>query len=284
MTKHTCSKCLGLLFLSLFIFQFSPLQAQNSDPISDGVGAVIQVAGEVRTPADSVADTNDQQPKTNDQIPVWKQKFYYAYNFDIYWHHDTKTNTKENGWSITLEPEIGWKLKERVHLGLRLGGSFQDTYSTYSYLDPLSDKTVSEELRVMQGSWNVTPYMRYRLKTLFNDKLGIWLEAHLFAGMEFPRVVDGNATGTDYDGIRYSASYGCQVSPVITYRFNRKSTFQIFFSILSFGYSGTTRFYTSKDNEYSNDIIIFSGKLRNLLANQFTPGLYGLKFGVQKNF
>jgi hypothetical protein len=242
------------------------------------------VAGEVRTPADSVADTANANANANAQIPVWKQKFYYAYNFDIYWHHDSKTNTKENGWSITLEPEIGWKLKERIYLGLRLGGSFQDTYSTYSYLDPLTDKTVSEDLRVMQGSWNVTPYMRYRLKTLFNDKLGIWLEAHLFAGMEFPRVIDGNATGTDYDGICYSASYGCQVSPVITYRFNRKSTFQIFFSILSFGYSGTTRFYNGKDNEYSNDIIIFSGKLRNLLANQFTPGLYGLKFGVQKNF
>ena len=121
--KHTCSKCLGLLFLSLFTFLFSPLWAQNPDPISDGVGAVIQVAGEVRTPADSVADTNDQQPPAA-PIPVWKQKFYYAYNFDIYWHHDTKTNTKENGWSITLEPEIGWKLKERVYLGLRLGGSF----------------------------------------------------------------------------------------------------------------------------------------------------------------
>ena len=96
--KHACSKCLGLLFLSLFTFHFSPLRAQNPDPISDGVGAVIQVAGEVRTPADSVAETANANANANDQIPVWKQKFYYAYNFDIYWHHDTKTNTKENGW------------------------------------------------------------------------------------------------------------------------------------------------------------------------------------------
>ncbi len=36
--------------------------------------------------------------------------------------------------------------------------------------------------------------------------------------------------------------------------------------------------------EYTNDVIIFSGKLRNLIANHFTPGLYGLKFGVQKSF
>ena len=130
--------------------------------------------------------------------------------------------------------------------------------------------------------------MRYRLKTLFNGKVGIWLEAHLYTGMEFPRVVDGIVKGTDYEGLRYNLTYGLQVSPVITYQFNRKSTFQIFFSILSLGYSGTTFCYVDdagkRYNEYTNDVIIFSGKLKNLIANQFTPGLYGFKFGVQKSF
>ena len=255
------------------------VMAQKPDPISTGLGGVITVAGEVQTPADSVAAEAPVKP-----VPEWKKKLYYGYNFDIYFHHDSKANTKENGWSIALEPEIGWRLKERVYLGMRLSGSFQDSYSTSSYLDPLTDKIVSEDLRVMNGSWAVTPYMRYRLKSLFDGKLGIWLEAHLYTGMEFPRVMDGKVTGTDYDGLKHSVTYGAQVSPVITYQFNRKSTFQIFFSIMSFGYSGTTRFYANKGNEYSNDIIIFSGKLRNLLANQFTPGLYGLKFGVQKSF
>ena len=58
---------------------------------------------------------------------------------------------------------------------------------------------------------------------------------------------------------------------------------------MSFGYSGTTRFYQDPETglrhqEYSNDIIVFSGKLANLLSSHFTPGLYGLKFGVQKSF
>ena len=137
----------------------------------------------------------------------------------------------------------------------------------------------------------MAPYMRYRLKTLFNDKVGIWLETHLYTNMSFPRVADvdlPNIKGTDYDGLRYSVTYGFQVAPVITYQFNRKSTFQIFFSILSIGYSGTAFFIKDETGvghtEYTNDVIIFSGKLRNLLANQFTPGLYGLKFGVQKSF
>ena len=274
-------KRIFIIQCSLFII-LSAAWAQQPDPISTGLGGVATVIGEARTATDSVAEVASAKP-----APLWKQKLYYGYNFDIYFHHDSRADRKENGWSIALEPEIGWKLKERIYLGMRIGGSYANTATAYSinYLDT----TYSTDLRVHQGSWQVTPYVRYRLKSLFNDKLGIWLEAHLYTGMEFPTVAKGEVKGTDYDGLRYSLTYGAQISPVITYRFNRKSTFQIFFSILSLGYSGTTFFYEDqltgdRHNEYTNDVIIFSGKLKNLLANQFTPGLYGLKFGVQKNF
>ena len=257
----------------------------QDDNIANGLASVAKVAGEATTVTDSVTPA-----ATPVEIPLWKQKLYYGYNFDIYFHHDSRSNRKENGWSIALEPEIGWKLKERIYLGMRFGGSYQDLYTTYTR-EQADGTKISEDIRVQQGSWNVTPYMRYRLKTVFNDKVGIWLEAHLYAGMEFPRVTDGTVKGTDYDGLKHSITYGVQVSPVITYRFNKKSTFQVFFSILSLGYSGTTFCYganpttgTEAHKEYTNDVIIFSGKLRNLIANHFTPGLYGLKFGVQKNF
>lgn len=272
------------LLIAAVVLSVTTATAQSeSDPLATGVGGVATVVGETQTPADSVSAEVPEKP-----VPLWKQKLYYGYNFDIYWHHDSRTDKKENGWSIALEPEIGWKLKERVYLGMRIGGSFADMYTTYMYVGP-DDKKYSEDIRVMHGSWSVTPYVRYRLKTLFNDKLGIWLEAHLYTGMDFPRVADGVIQGTDYDGLKYSLTYGCQISPVITYQFNRKSTFQVFFSILSFGYSGTTRFYQDptsgeRHNEYSNDLIIFSGKLSNLIANHLTPGLYGLKFGIQKSF
>ncbi|MBR6034616.1 MAG: hypothetical protein IKP39_01000 [Paludibacteraceae bacterium] len=257
--------------------------AQETDPLAAGLGGVATVIGETRT----VADTIVEVAPVKEEVPVWKQKLYYGYSFDIYFHHDSRSERKENGWSIALEPEIGWKLKERLYLGMRFGGSYANMATSYNI--NLQDTTYSTDLRVHQGSWQVTPYLRYRLKSAFNDKLGIWLEAHLYTGMEFPTVASGEVKGTDYDGLRYSVTYGVQVSPVITYRFNRKSTFQVFFSILSLGYSGTTFFYQDPEegtryNEYTNDVIIFSGKLRNLLANQFTPGLYGLKFGVQKNF
>lgn len=214
-----------------------------------------------------------------------KQRLFYGYNFDIYYHHDTRNSQKNNGWSLSVEPEFGYKINPRTQIGVRLGGRYSNTRIDYPVLENESEY---HNVRISSGSWEVTPYGRYRLKTIFNDKVGIWLEAHLYAGMEFPRVTDGDAKGTGIDGLRHSVTYGLQVSPVITYQFNKKSTFQVFFSILSFGYSGMTYCYQDEDrgryNEYTNDLIIFSGKLRNLLANQFTPGLYGLKFGVQKKF
>jgi hypothetical protein len=175
-----------------------------------------------------------------------------------------------------------------MYMGVRLGGSYQDSYLTYVY-EALDGSQASQDLRIRQGAWEVIPYGRYRLKTLFNDKVGIWLEAHLYTGMQYPRVTAGKVKGTDYDGLRHTIVYGAQVSPVITYQFNKKSTLQLFFSIISFGYSGTTFCYTDPEtgkryNEHTNDILVFSGRLRNLLSNQFMPGLYGLKFGVMKSF
>jgi hypothetical protein len=277
MTNLKTWKIMNKMYLIIAAVMLSATAAiaQNSH-IADGLASVTAVVGETRTIEDSVA----AEPPVK-EIPLWKQKLYYGYNFDIYFHHDSRPNRTENGWSIALTPEIGWKLKERVYLGLRFGGSYANYKSSFTVTE--IDTTYYTDLRIHVGSWEVAPYVRYRLKTLFNDKLGIWLEAHLYTGMDFPRVTEGNVTHTDFDGLRHAVTYGFQLSPVITYQFNRKSTFQMFFSILSLGYSGTAYCYTDH-NEYTNDVIIFSGKLSNLVANQFTPGLYGLKFGIQKSF
>ena len=56
--------------------------------------------------------------------PLWKQKLYYGYNFDIYYHHDSRPSKKENGWSISITPELGWRLNDRMNVGLRFGGSY----------------------------------------------------------------------------------------------------------------------------------------------------------------
>lgn len=283
-------KIFTLLALSVFsVYAMSQYdEPAKKTHIIDGLSSVAAIAGETKTAEDSIVDTKVEPVP---EIPIWKQKLYYGYNFDIYYHDDSRNNTREKGWSISITPEIGWRVNEKVHMGMRLGGTYSSTRAEYAVATSGKETTYTS-LRIQQGSWEVTPYARYRLKTLFDGRIGVWIEAHLYAGMSYPRVADEDLEsikGTDYDGLRCSATYGAQISPVITYQFNKKSTFQIFFSILSLGYSGTTYCYTDpidghRYNEYTNDVILFSGKLRNLIANQFTPGLYGLKFGVQKSF
>ena len=234
-----------------------------------------------------VANTSDSVAEPVKEVPMWKKKLYYGYNFDVYYHHDSNGVKRENGWSFSLIPELGWRVKERVYVGMRFGGGYQDAFTTTSY-DGDDGKTYTEEVRVRSGFWEVTPYARYRLRTFFNDKFAVWIEAHLFTGMEFPSVYSGNVAGTEFDGLKYTVNYGAQVSPVITYYFDKKRTFQLFFSIISLGYSGTARCYNSEEEgkhfEYTNDVMIFSGKLRGLVTNQFAPGLYGIKFGVIRSF
>ena len=275
-------KNIKYLLVTVLISSAVAMMAQD-DPSAGRMVSVAQLAAETHAAGDSLPVT----PVPEKTVPLWKQKLYYGYNFDIYLHHDSRSDRKENGWSFALEPEIGWKLKERVYLGVRFGGSYANLVTEEEV--STMDTSYTTKLRVHQGSWEIAPYVRYRMKTLFDGKVGIWMEAHLYTGMQFPRVSDGLITGTDYDGLRHSVTYGFQISPVITYKFNKKSTFQVFFSILSLGYSGTAFCYRDpitgeRHNEYTNDLIIFSGKLRNLIANHFTPGLYGLRFGVQKSF
>lgn len=270
-------KCILLTFVLALV-----TQVNGQDKAQKFETAIQEPKVTQQTPVAELANTNDSLPKSN-----FKHRFYYGYNFDIYYHNDTKDRRKENGWSFSVTPEFGYKISEKVQVGLRLGGTYASQRGTYYTKNDKGVKTESN-LLVRSGSWEVAPYGRYRLKTLFNNVVGIWVELHGYTSMTFPQIIEGDPSGTDFYGLKHVVNYGAQLSPLITINLNEKRTFNIFFSILSLGYSGATRVYkdasgnTSK--EYSNDVILFSGKLGNLIANQFTPGLYGIKFGIQKQF
>lgn len=244
----------------------------------------VQANAKVR---DSVEIRSDFLADSLFRAQTLRQHFFYGYTFDIFYHHDSQDRQRTNGWSLSVMPEFGYKINTRTQVGLRFGGSFSLQRLGYTYWD-LEGKEINEDLVVRGGSWEVTPYMRYRLKTLFNGAVGIWLDLHAYTGMEFPVIQEGNPVGTEYERLRHSIYYGVQIAPLITYQFNKKSTFNLFISIMSLGYSGCTRVYNDEEgkrrNEYNNDLLLFSGRLSNLLSSQFMFGMYGIKFGVQKNF
>ena len=95
------------LFLALVVFGTTAMMAQQSDPIATGLGGVATIVGETRTVADAQESPVVQDPQDSaaaevpvKPVPLWKQKLYYGYNFDIYFHNDTRNQMKENGWSI----------------------------------------------------------------------------------------------------------------------------------------------------------------------------------------
>ena len=91
-----------LCLLALFVLSPFAMMVAQEDHIVDGMTSVASIAGETKTVGDSVKAAAPEAV-----IPMWKQKLYYGYNFDIYFHHDSRSDRKENGWSIALSPEVG---------------------------------------------------------------------------------------------------------------------------------------------------------------------------------
>ena len=129
--REFMKKLLIFLFLSAAMSAFS----QNTEPakddyIIDGLTSVATIAGETKN-TEEPQDTATAAATPQAEIPLWKQKLYYGYNFDIYFHSDSKKDSRENGWSFALTPEIGWKLTEKIYLGMRFGGSYANYKSSY---------------------------------------------------------------------------------------------------------------------------------------------------------
>ena len=78
------NKVYGLI--ATIVFGAATMMAQTqSDPFANGLAAVADVAGEAKTPGDAIIPVAEAE-----EVPLWKQKLYYGYNFDIYFHHDSR--------------------------------------------------------------------------------------------------------------------------------------------------------------------------------------------------
>ena len=71
--------------------------SQNTEPakddhIIDGLTSVATIAGETKNTAEP-QDTATAAATPQAEIPLWKQKLYYGYNFDIYSHPGDRMET-----------------------------------------------------------------------------------------------------------------------------------------------------------------------------------------------
>lgn len=248
--------------------------------------AVLFMAGSAWAQVQESSETTVEEIVTMEKPTAvdhsFQRKWFYGYSFDVRLHNNSKDLDKQNGFSIAIDPEIGYQLTDKLQFGAKLSVSYMNIYESIA----MNDKGDQFQSVRMQGpGFSFMPYARYRLFNLFEGVISVWLDTHLYAGGDFP-FYKQDAIG-DVPASRLTdkrVSWGVQALPLVMLNLKNNKSFNIYFSIMSLGYSGT--YLVSKDGSksVSNDLVLFSGKLGGLVGMQLTNGMYGLKFGMQTYF
>lgn len=221
-----------------------------------------------------------EKPTTEEQS--FQRKWFYGYSFDVRLHNNSKDLDKQNGFSIAIDPEIGYQFSDKLQFGAKLSLDYMNLYQRIA----INDKGDQFQAVRMQGpGFAVMPYARYRLFNLFDGVISVWLDTHLYAGGDFPFYKRDATEGVPAAKLTdKQISWGVQALPLVMLNLKQNKSFNIYFSIMSLGYSGTYLVNKDGSKSVSNDLVLFSGKIGGLLDMQFTNGMYGLKFGMQTYF
>lgn len=233
-------------------------------------------------PSEGTAEEIETMEKQSSEDQVFQRKWFYGYSFDIRLHNNSKDMDKQNGFSIAIDPEIGYQLSDKLQFGTKLSLDYMNIYQRIV----LDDK--GEQIRNvrMQGpGFSVMPYARYRLFNFFDGVVSVWLDTHLYAGGDFPFYKQDALDDVPASRLTDKRiSWGVQALPLVMLNLKKNKSFNIYFSIMSLGYSGTYLFSKDGSKSMENDLVLFSGKIGGLLDMQLTNGMYGLKFGMQTYF
>lgn len=210
------------------------------------------------------------------------RKWFYGYSFDVRLHNNSKDLDKQNGFSIAIDPEIGYQLTDKLQFGTKLSVNYMNIYESIA----MNDKGDQfQNVRMQSPGFSVMPYARYRLFNLFEGVISVWLDTHLYAGGDFPIYKQDAIEGVPASKLTDKRiSWGVQALPLVMLNLKNNKSFNIYFSIMSLGYSGTYLVNKDGSKSVSNDLVLFSGKLGGLVGMQLTNGMYGLKFGMQTYF
>lgn len=248
------------------------------------IALVMEASAWAQTPesSDVKAEKIVTMEKPVSEESGFQRKWYYGYSFDIRLHNNSKDLDKQNGFSIAIDPEIGYQFSDKLQFGTKLSLDYMNIYQRIT----LNDKGDQfQDVRMQGPGFSVMPYARYRLFNLFEGVVSIWLDTHLYVGGEFPFYKKDVADVVPASKLTdKQVSWGVQALPLVMLNLKQNKSFNIYFSIMSLGYSGTYLVNKDGSKSVSNDLVLFSGKIGGLLDMHFTNGMYGLKFGMQTYF
>ena len=213
--------------------------------------------------------------------------------FDVSFKNEGSTvdgGSSSSSYKIVLSPQIGWAFNEKLWLGTRIGFTMNSskTVDIIQAINDIADNEEAGEVNINRGKprkdigWVINPFVRYKILTLgARERLGVWVEGHVFFGMEYPNMGEGDH-GLFSDFKRRSI-YGAQVLPVASFSINKNTSLYVHLALLSIGYAGSTTVYDGY-KEYSNTALMFTGRIGGLLNVATTDGLYAIKVGLARTF
>lgn len=222
-----------------------------------------------------------------------KGRLFSGIAFDISFHNEGTTadaGSSSSSYKIVLSPQIGWAFNEKLWLGTRVGFTMNSskTVDIVQAINDIAENEESGDVSINKKKprkdigWVVNPFVRYKILTLgARERIGLWAEAHVFYGMEYPNMGEG-----DYElfsDFKRRSIYGAQILPVVSFNINKNTSLYVHLALLSVGYAGSTAVYDGY-KEYSNTALMFTGKIGGLLNVATTDGLYAIKVGVARTF
>lgn len=63
------------------------------------------------------------------------RKWFYGYSFDVRLHNNSKDLDKQNGFSIAIDPEIGYQLTDKLQFGTKLSVNYMNIYESIAMND-----------------------------------------------------------------------------------------------------------------------------------------------------
>ena len=216
-------------------------------------------------------------------------QFFYGAQFGIYTDGGAKiadSGSIETGraqFNISIKPSIGYYFTPKLAAGLKLNF----TSCTFSDFDGsfAASNLNSMVLNVLMGNglggdylaWNASPYIRYQVFSLFNEKLKLWAELDGYFGMRFSRDSEHKV-----DPNTRSLTYGVELHPLVSYDIYENYMLITSLDFLSLSWDGSAKRYGSVagDEPYTRTTsqFLFQANPLVAIARAF------LNIGVMKKF
>lgn len=175
-------------------------------------------------------------------------QFFYGAQFGFYTDGNAKATTDglERGattYNISVKPSIGYFFTPKFVVGLKLN------YTSCSYVNNdtgslsmfdvnyyVNNLLMGNGLSRDYMSFKVSPYVRYQVFSMFDEKLKLWAELDGYWGMKYPRDTEHKI-----DAANRSMIYGVELHPLVSYDIMDKYMIYTSLDFLSFSWDGEAK-------------------------------------------